>query len=138
MFLIEFNTHVAYDPVSPFSQYWSKKKENVCSYGDGWANSHSRLTPNWSQPHYPTGERMNGQISSPSGTLVVYCSVAKLYPTLCDPMDCSMPGFPVLHHLLELAETHVHRVDDAIQPSHPPSSPSPPAFNLSQHLGLFQ
>ena len=49
------------------------------------------------------------------------------------PRDCSLPGFPVLHHLLELAETHVHWVGDAIQPSHPLSSPSPPAFNLSQH-----
>ena len=57
-------------------------------------------------------------------------------PTLCNPMDCSMPGFPVLHHLLELTQTHVHRVGDAIQPSHPLSSPSPPAFNLFQHQGL--
>ena len=57
---------------------------------------------------------------------------------LCNPMDCSMPGFPVYHQLLEFAQTHVHRVGDAIQPSHPPSSPSPPAFNLSQHHGLFQ
>ena len=59
-------------------------------------------------------------------------------PTLCDPMDCSMPGFPVHHQLLELAQTHVHWVNDAIQPSHPLSSPSLPAFNLSQHQGLFQ
>ena len=53
-------------------------------------------------------------------------------------MDCSMPGSPVLHHLLELAETHVHQVGDAIQPSRPLSFPSPPAFSLSQHQGLFQ
>ena len=58
--------------------------------------------------------------------------------TLCDPMDYSTPGFPVLHHLLELAQTHVHPVGDAIQPSHPLSSPSSPAFNLSQHQGLLQ
>ena len=56
---------------------------------------------------------------------------------LCDPMDCSTPGFPVLHHLPEPAQTHVHRVD-AIQSSHPLSSPFPPAFNLSQHQCLFQ
>ena len=62
-----------------------------------------------------------------------FCSVAKSCSTLCDPMDCSMPGFPVLHCLLEFAQTHVHWVSDAIQPSHPPSSPSPPALNLSQH-----
>ena len=54
------------------------------------------------------------------------------------PMDCSTPGLPVHHQLLELAQTHVHLIGDAIQPSHPPSSPSPPAFNLSQHQGLFQ
>jgi len=59
-------------------------------------------------------------------------------PTLCDPIDCSMPGFPVRHQLPELTQTHVHRVGDAIQKSHPLSSPSPPAFNLSQHQGLFQ
>ena len=53
-------------------------------------------------------------------------------------MDCSMPGFPVHHQLPELAQTHVHRVGDAIQQSHPLSSPSPPAFSLSQHQGLFQ
>ena len=55
-----------------------------------------------------------------------------------DPMDCSMPGFPVHHQLMELAQTHVHQVGDAIQPSHPLSSLSPPAFNLSQHHGLYQ
>ena len=66
------------------------------------------------------------------------CSVAQSCPTLCDPMDCSTPGFPVLHHLLKLAQTHVHWVGDAIQPSHPLFSPSSPAFNLSQHQGLFQ
>ena len=56
---------------------------------------------------------------------------------LCDPMDCSTQGFPILHHLLELAQTHVHWVDGAIQPSYPLSSPSPPAFSLSRHQGLF-
>ena len=54
-----------------------------------------------------------------------------LRPTLCNPMDCSTPGFPVHHQLPELAQTPVHEVSDAIQPSHPLSSPSPPAFNLS-------
>ena len=65
-------------------------------------------------------------------------SVALSCLTLCDPMDCSTPGFPVLHQLPELAQTHVHQVGDAIQPSHPLSSSSPPTFNLSQHQGLFQ
>ena len=57
-------------------------------------------------------------------------------PTLCDPMDCSMPGCPVLHHLLEPAQTHVHWVSDAAQPPHLLLSPSSPAFNLSQHQVL--
>ena len=67
----------------------------------------------------------------------VISSVTHLCLTLCDPMDCSAPGFPVHHHLPEFAQTHVHQVSDAIQPSHPLSSPSP-AFNLSQHQSLFQ
>ena len=68
-----------------------------------------------------------------------FSSVQSLsYVWLCDPMDCSMPGFPVHHQLLEFTHTHVNRVGDAIQPSHPLSSPSPPAFNLSQHQGLFK
>ena len=66
-----------------------------------------------------------------------FSSVAWSYLTLCDSMDCSTPGFPVHHQLLGLAQTHVHWVGDAIQPSHPLSSPSP-AFNLSQPQGLFQ
>ena len=66
------------------------------------------------------------------------CLVTQLRLTLCDPMACSNPGFPVLHQLPELAQTHVHRVSDAIQPSHPLSLPSPPALNFSQHQSLFQ
>ena len=65
-------------------------------------------------------------------------SLTQSCPTLCNPMDCSVPGFPVHEQLLELAQTHVHRVSDAIQPSHPLPSPSPSAFNLSQHQGLSQ
>ena len=68
---------------------------------------------------------------------VHFCSVAQSCPTLCNPMDCSTPGFPVHHQLPELTQTHVHRVGDTIQPFHPLLSPSPPAFNLSQHQGLF-
>ena len=67
-----------------------------------------------------------------------FSSVAQSCPTLCDPMDCSITDVPVHHQLLEFIQTHVHRVGDAIQPSHLLSSPSPPAFNLSQHQGLFQ
>ena len=67
-----------------------------------------------------------------------FSSVAQSCPTLCDPMDCSTPGFPVQHQLLEFTQTRVHCIGDAIQPSHPLSSPSPSTFNLSQHQGLFQ
>ena len=65
------------------------------------------------------------------------CPVAHSCLTLCDPMDRSTPGLPVHHHLPEFTQTHVHRVGDAIQPSHPLSSPSPPALNLSQHQIFF-
>ena len=64
--------------------------------------------------------------------------VAQSCPTLWNPMNCSMPGLPVQHQLPEHTQTHVHWVSDTIQPSHPLSSPSPPALNLSQHQGLFQ
>ena len=66
------------------------------------------------------------------------CSVAKSCPTLCDPMDCSTPSFPVLHYLLEFAQTHVHWVSDAILSSHFLLPASPPTLTLSQHQGLFQ
>ena len=68
---------------------------------------------------------------------VQFSSVAQSCLTLCNPMNCSTPGLPVHHQLLEFTQTHVHRVSDAIQPSHPLSSPSPPAC-LSQHQGLFK
>ena len=69
---------------------------------------------------------------------VQLCSVAQPYLTLCDPMDCNIPGFSVHHHLPEFTQTHVHPVGDAIQPFHPLSSPSPPALNPSLHQGLFK
>ena len=79
---------------------------------------------------------LRGRTGLAVGTIC--CSVPQSCPTLCDSMDCSTSGFPVLLHFLELAQTHVHRVGDAIQPSHPLSYPSPPAINLSQYQGLFQ
>ena len=69
---------------------------------------------------------------------VQFSSVAQLCPTLCDPMNCSTPGIPVHHQLPEFIQIHVHQVSDAIQPSHPLSSPSPPALNPSQNQSLFQ
>ena len=73
-----------------------------------------------------------------SSLVVHFSSVAQLCQTLCNPMNCSTPGFPVHHQLLEPTQTHFHHVGDAIQPSHPLPSPSPPAFNPSQHHSLFQ
>ena len=67
-----------------------------------------------------------------------FSSVTQSWPTLCDPMNCSTPGLPVHHQLLEFTQTHVHGVGDAIQPSNPLSSPSPPAPNPSKHQSLFQ
>ena len=74
---------------------------------------------------------------APESRLQSCCLVTNSYLTLCDPMDCSMPGFLVLHHLQEFAQTRIHWVGDAIQPFHPLSSLSPPAFNLWAHFCLF-
>ena len=70
--------------------------------------------------------------------MIQFSSVAHSSPTLCDPMNQSMPGLPVHHQFPEFTQTHVHGVSDAIQPSHPLSSPSPPVPNPSQHQGIFQ
>ena len=92
---------------------------------------------------FPTQESNPGlphcRQTLPSEPLVLqFNSVAQSCPTLCIPMDCSTPGLPVHHQLPEFTQTIVHRVSDAIQPSHPLSSPSPPALNLSQHQDLFK
>ena len=76
-------------------------------------------------------------MAKPLLLIVQFSSVTQSYPTLCDPMDCSTPGLPVHHQLPEFTQTHVHLVSDAIQPSYPLLSSSPPAFNLSQHQGFF-
>ena len=84
------------------------------------------------------GLRKHQHNAGPSRSSVQFSSVTQSWLTLCDPMNRSMPGLPVHHQLLEFTQTHVHRVGDAIQPSHPLSSPSPPAPNPSQHQSLFQ
>ena len=84
---------------------------------------------------YATGEE---QRNSSRGNEVELSSLTQSCPTLCDPMNCSTPGLPVHHQLLEFTQTHVHWVGDAIQPSHPLLSPSPPALNLSLHQGPFK
>ena len=84
--------------------------------------------------------RDNGRntIAQISPRSLQFSSITQMCLTLCDPMNCSMPSLPVHHQLLEFTQTHVHWVSDAIQPSQPLSSPSPPALNLSQHQGLFK
>ena len=123
-----------------------------------WPHGPSRLLCPWGSPSKNTGVgchfllQGSSQISdlacvSCIGRQILYHWATSFYfcvwvikscPTLCNPMDCSTPGSSVLHHLLELAQIHVHWVGDAIQPFHPLSPPSPPALNLSQHQGLFQ
>ena len=98
------------------------------------------IFPGPSMGHWRTLQEVKHALASKSrGTLhhqLELNSVAPSCPTLRDPMDCSTPGFPVHHHLLELAQTRVRRVGNAIQPTHPLSPPSLPAFNLSQHQGF--
>ena len=83
-------------------------------------------------------ENTNSKTYPHPNSLVPFSLVAQLCPTLCNPMHCNTPGFPVHHQLPRFTKTHIHQVGDAIQPSHPLSSPSPPALNLSQHQGLFK
>ena len=90
----------------------------------------------WDHGLLKTKTKANLQI--PSSILIQFSSVAQSYLTLWDPMNCSTPGFPVHHQLPEFTQTDVHRVGDAIQPSHPLSSPSPLAPSPSQHQSLFQ
>ena len=85
-----------------------------------------------------TDEINNSCLTRSAGGALCCCSVTQLCPTLCDPVDYSTPGFPVLQYLPELAQTHVHWDSDAIQPTHPLPSPSPPGFNLPQHQDLFK
>ena len=92
------------------------------------------MNVNWHSHH---GKQYGGSLKKHKQNCYQFSSVAQLRPTLYDPMDCSMTGLPIYHQLLELAQTHVHRVGDTIQPSHSLLSPSPSVFNLSQHQGLF-
>ena len=86
----------------------------------------------------PGSPVLRQQIMGLLTSIVPFSSVPQSCPTLCDPMNHSAPGLPVHHQLPEFTQTHVHWVGDAIQPSHPLSSPSPPTFNLSQHQCLFK
>ena len=109
-------------------------KESRSSRFDPWVKE----IP-WRREGQPTPVFLPGEFHGHgSFSSVQFSSVTQLCLTLCNPMNRSTPGFPVHHKLLEFTQTHVHRVSDAIQPSHPLLSPSPPAPNSSQHQGLFQ
>ena len=113
--------------------YESQGKEEVM-LGDAFQGAKGWLHGRNQSLTLSSGKKGAGPGKEVEQTLCCHCSFAKL--CLSDPVNCSMPRFPVLHHLPESAQTHVHRVSDAIQPSHPLSSPSL-ALNLSQHQGLF-
>ena len=92
----------------------------------------------WKKPKWSLAEEWITKCGTYLQWNIQFNSVAQSCPTVCDPMNCSTPGLPVHHQLPESTQTHAHRVGDAIQPSHPLSSPSIPAPNPSQHQGLFQ
>ena len=99
-----------------------------------WSLDHSSFTENLnSTPNQETPLLFAYQITF---SLTLFSSVVQSCLTLCNPTDCSTPGLPVHRQLLEFIQTHIHRIGNNIQPSHPLSSPSPPALNLSQHQGL--
>ena len=148
---------------TPVCVHSSQKMEATQAFTDGWidkqnvAYTYNRIlfslkkegdsdrcyNMDQSWGHYTKWNKpvTKGQILHDSiymSTSVQFSSVAQSCPTLCDPMNHSTPGLPVHHQLPEFTQTHVHRVSDAIQPSHPLLSPSPPAPNPSQHQGLFQ
>ena len=120
-------------------------REAWCAAIHGVAKSQTRLS-DWTELKYMCIKRQNKIRSLCVRTIILvifnnriqFSSVAQSCPTLCDPMNHSTPGLPVHHQLPEFTQTPVHHVSDAIQPSHPLSSPSPPAHNPSQHQSLFQ
>ena len=110
-------------------------KERKREFGQRWVVTVKRWACSW-KPVCWVGKYWQGRRQKSFSSVQVR-SVTQLCLILCDLMACSMPGFSVHHQLPELAQTHVHCVSDAIQSSHSLSSPSPPAFNLAQHDGLF-
>jgi len=127
---------------------WLRRSRKIWGYGTGEARSavvtaYRRENTDWASALLRTFRGRNS-FSSPFPSVLFqvqpyqFSSVTQSCPTLCDPMNHSTLGLPVHHHLPEFTQTHVCRVGDTIQPSHPLSSPSPPAPNPSQHQSLFQ
>ena len=140
-FLKKLGTKSPYDPEIPLLSIYpkeSKIEKDTCiplfiaalfTIARTWEQPRCLLTDEWIKNLWYIHTMENS---------VQFSSVAQSCPTLCDPMNRSTPDLPVNHHLPEFTQTQVHHVGDAIQPSHPLSSPSPPGFNLSQHQCLFQ
>ena len=118
--------------------WWLSGKESACNAGDPGSISGSGRSSGGNPLQDSSLEKPMDRGAWWAVVSVQVSSVTQSCPTLCDPMNRSMPGLPVHHQLLEFTQTHVHQVGDAIQPSHPLSSPSPPAPNPSQHQSLFQ
>ena len=112
--------------------------ENPVAWGAWGLHPLESLRHDWAHRHTCSAWAFLKSSAKPFVGSVQSSSVVQSCLTLCDPMNHRTPGLPVHHQLLEFTQTHVHRVGDAIQPSHPLSSPSPPALNLSQHQGLFR
>ena len=137
---LEQQCHIIFNAMSASDHGYSVNSSML------WLIVHSTVCKNWRRNKLSLNCHSSTNTKSPRSLYLIcmlrgqvqFSAVAQSCPTLCDPMDCSMPGFPVHQQLPELAQTYVLWVGDAIQPSHPLSSPSPPAFNLSQHQGLFQ
>ena len=113
----------------------------LSSRGSSWPKDQTHISHIDRWKFFPTvlpGKPQNVPESYCFSNGAQFSSVTQSCPTLCDPMNHSMPGLPVRHQLPEFTQTHVHQVSDAIQPSHPLSSPSPPAPNSSQNQGLFK
>ena len=120
--------------------HWGwKEVQSFCNRQLERSSNESKLQANWilKDSEQQCLETV-GCLAPTTRKLIQFSSVAQSCLTLCQPMDYSKPGLHVHHQLLEFTQTHVHWVSKAIQPSHPLSSPSPPAFNLSQHQGLFK
>ena len=133
-FLKKLEIELPYDPAIPLLGIQTKEtriERDTCTAM--FITALFTIARTWKQPRCPSADEWIRKLWS-----VQFSSVTQSCPTLCDPMNRSTSGLPVHHHLPEFTQTHVHRVRDAIQPSHPLSSPSPPALNLSQHQGLFK
>ena len=122
-------------PHPPYSPDLSPTDYHFCKHLNNFCRENTSTTSRMQKMLSKSSSNPEARIFMLS---VQFSSVTQSCPTLCDPMNCSTPGLPVHHQLPEFTQIHVHRLSDAIQPSHPLSSPSPPAPNPSQHQSLFQ